>query len=68
MDGGGARPPEDCGGAPGYSDLNAILTDPAHAEQHAILEWLGLRSATAFAPARFAPAEADARLLRPTAP
>ena len=67
-DGAGACPPEDCGGAPGYSDLKVALADPAHEEHHAMLEWLGLRSATEFAPARFAPDEANTRLLRSTAP
>jgi Plasmid pRiA4b ORF-3-like protein len=64
----GACPPEDCGGAPGYSDLKVILADPAHEEHHAMLEWLRLRSATEFAPDRFALDEANARLLSLTAP
>jgi Plasmid pRiA4b ORF-3-like protein len=68
VDGAGACPPEDCGGAHGYSDLKVILTDPAHEEHHAMLEWLGLRSATEFAPDRFSPDAANARLLRLTAP
>lgn len=68
VDGAGACPPEDCGGAPGYSDLKVILADPAHEEYHAMLAWLGLRSATEFAPARFAPDEANTRLLHLTAP
>jgi hypothetical protein len=68
VDGGGACPPEDCGGAPGYSDLKAILADPGHEEHHAMLVWLGLRSAAEFDPERFAPDEANARLLRLTAP
>lgn len=68
VDGAGACPPEDCGGGPGYSDLKVILADPAHEEHHAMLVWLGLRSATEFAPDRFAPDEANARLLRLTAP
>ncbi|MER5683428.1 plasmid pRiA4b ORF-3 family protein [Streptomyces sp. NPDC002205] len=68
VDGAGACPPEDCGGAPGYSDLKVILADPAHEEHHAMLVWLGLRSATEFAPARFAPYEANTRLLHLTAP
>jgi hypothetical protein len=67
VDGSGACPPEDCGGAPGYSDLKVILADPAHEEHHAMLEWLELRSATEFAADRFAPDEANARLLRRTA-
>jgi hypothetical protein len=41
---------------------------PAHEEHHATLVWLGLRSATEFAPARSAPDEANARLLSLTAP
>ncbi|MGR8009724.1 plasmid pRiA4b ORF-3 family protein [Streptomyces hypolithicus] len=68
VDGAGACPPEDCGGSPGYSDLKTILADPAHGEHHTMLAWLGLRSATEFAPARFAPDEADMRLLRLTTP
>ncbi|WP_405557080.1 plasmid pRiA4b ORF-3 family protein [Streptomyces canus] len=68
VDGAGACPPEDCGGGPGYSDLKVILADPAPEEHHAMLVWLGLRSATEFAPDRFAPDEANARLLRLTAP
>lgn len=68
MDGAGACPPEDCGGAPGYSDLKVILADPAHEEHHAMLAWLGHRSATEFAPGRFTPDEANARLLHLTAP
>ncbi|RPK47352.1 Plasmid pRiA4b ORF-3-like protein [Streptomyces sp. ADI92-24] len=67
-DGAGTCPPEDCDGTPGYSDLKVILADPAHEEHHAMLVWLGLRSATKFAPDRFAPDEANARLLRLTAP
>ncbi|MDX3097573.1 plasmid pRiA4b ORF-3 family protein [Streptomyces sp. ME19-03-3] len=68
VDGAGACPPEDCGGAPGYSDLKVILADPAHEEHHAMLVWLGLRSATEFAPDRFTPDDANARLLSLTAP
>lgn len=68
VDGTGACPPEDCGGAPGYGDLKAILANPTHEEHHAMLEWLGLRSAREFTPDRFAPDEANARLLRLTAP
>ncbi|MFJ4690758.1 plasmid pRiA4b ORF-3 family protein [Streptomyces sp. NPDC088766] len=64
--GAGACPPEDCGG--GCSDLKVILADPAHEEHHAMLEWLGLRSATEFAPARFTPDDAEPRLPHLTAP
>lgn len=66
--GAGACPPEDCGGAPGYSDLKVILADPEHEEHQAMLEWLGLRSAAEFAPDRFVPDEANTRLLHLTAP
>lgn len=34
-------PPEDCGGPWGYSELQAILADPAHPERDDRLEWLG---------------------------
>jgi hypothetical protein len=68
VNGAGACPPEDCGGAPGYSDLKVVLADAAHEEHHAMLEWLGRRSATEFAPDRFATDEANTRLLRLTAP
>ncbi|MFD5426286.1 hypothetical protein [Streptomyces sp. NPDC127084] len=60
VDSAGTCPPEDCGGAPGYNDLKAILADPAHEEHHAMLEWRGLRSAAEFDPDRFAPDEANA--------
>jgi hypothetical protein len=45
-----------------------ILADPAHEEHHAMLAWLELLSATEFAPGRFTPDEANARLLHLTAP
>ncbi|MER6530781.1 hypothetical protein [Streptomyces sp. NPDC001508] len=45
-----------------------ILAGPAHDEHHAMLVWLGLRSSAEFAPDRFAPDEANARLLSLTAP
>ena len=68
VDGAGACPPEDCGGSPGYSDLKATLADPAHEEHHTMLAWLGLRSAEEFAPDRFSPDEANARLSHLTTP
>jgi hypothetical protein len=39
----GARacPPEDCGGIWGYQDFLEIISDPAHEEHNAMLEWIG---------------------------
>ncbi|MEC4014916.1 plasmid pRiA4b ORF-3 family protein [Streptomyces sp. H27-D2] len=68
VDGTGACPPEDCGGAPGYGDLKQILTDSEHEEHDTMLAWLGLRSAAGFTPDRFTPDEANARLLHLTMP
>ena len=36
-----ACPPEDCGGVWGYENFVAAMTDPAHAEHDALLEWSG---------------------------
>lgn len=36
VDGTGGCPPEDCGGPPGYAELQAVLADPGH-EEHARL-------------------------------
>lgn len=49
----GACPPEDCGGVWGYQDLRDALADPAHERHEEMLEWLGLRTAAEFDPARF---------------
>ncbi len=48
-----ACPPEDCGGAPGYQDLCAILRDPKHAEHREKLNWLGLKRGDDFDPYPF---------------
>ncbi len=37
-----ACPPEDCGGAWGYADLRAALTDPTHPGHEHYAEWLGM--------------------------
>ena len=41
VDGQNACPPEDCGGAPGYSLMLEALADPSHEEHHAFMKWLG---------------------------
>ncbi len=43
VDGAGACPPEDCGGPPGYTDLLAVLADPAHPEHERMRAWTGTR-------------------------
>ncbi len=48
-----ACPPEDCGGAWGYSHLRDVLADPTDAEHADMLEWLGLEDASEFDPAAF---------------
>jgi Plasmid pRiA4b ORF-3-like protein len=60
----GACPPEDCGGAWGYTDLKAILADPADEEHEERLQWLGLAAASDFNPAAFSLDEVNARLAR----
>lgn len=51
IDGANATPPEDVGGTQGYKDFLAIITDPAHPEHAAMLEWVG----GAFDPTKFDP-------------
>lgn len=41
VDGTGGCPPEDCGGAPGYAELRAVLADPGHQEHARLREWAG---------------------------
>ena len=36
-----ACPPEDCGGAWGYSDMLESLADPEHEEYEMYAEWIG---------------------------
>jgi Plasmid pRiA4b ORF-3-like protein len=38
----GACPPEDCGGFPGYWNLQKIINDPKHPEHNSMKEWMGL--------------------------
>ena len=63
LDGSGACPPEDCGGAWQYEYLKSeVLTDPDHEEHYDMLQWLGLDSADDFDPAAFSLDEVNARL------
>lgn len=65
LDGAGACPPEDCGGAGSYEYLKAdVLPNENHEEHEETLEWLGLDSGDDFDPAGFSLNEADARLAR----
>jgi hypothetical protein len=41
LDGARACPPDDCGGAGGYSDLLKILGDHGHEEHESMKDWLG---------------------------
>lgn len=42
IDGGGACPPEDCGGLEGYARIIEILNTPEHLEKESQVQWLGL--------------------------
>lgn len=43
IDGKNACPPEDVGGADGYCEFVAAVTNPAHKEHAEVLEWCGGR-------------------------
>lgn len=53
-----ACPPEDVGGAPGYSDFLDIMNDPRHEEHAAMMQWVG----GPFDPAAFDLAEVNEAL------
>jgi hypothetical protein len=53
LDGGGACPPEDCGGVWGYHELRDTVADPAADDHRAMLSWLGLDDAAQFDAAAF---------------
>jgi hypothetical protein len=52
-------PPEDCGGIPGYYDLLAAISDPAHKEHEDMLDWLG----GGYDPEAFSVEDVNGRLL-----
>jgi Plasmid pRiA4b ORF-3-like protein len=58
----GACPPEDCGGAWGYTEMKEILADPGHEQHKEMLKWLGLAEAAEFGPAEFSADEVNERL------
>ena len=43
LDGGGACPPEDCGGVRGFDNFKKSINDPSQAEHMSIREWAGLK-------------------------
>ncbi len=53
-----ACPPEDCGGAWGYSEFLEAIADPEHAQHEELLEWIGGE----FDAEAFDPAEINAML------
>ena len=54
------RPPEDCGGIPGYYGLVTVLADPKHKEHEGMKEWVGC----GWDASRFDLEETNARLKR----
>ena len=54
------RPPEDCGGIPGYYELLAVLADPKHKQHEEMKEWVG----GGWDASRFDLEETNARLKR----
>ncbi len=59
--GGGACPPEDCGGIWGYANLLEVLAGPPGPERHELYEWVG----SDFDPASFDPDRVNAALAGP---
>jgi hypothetical protein len=53
LDGKGACPPEDCGGAPGYTHLKQALKDPDSEETQELLAWTSIEEGEVFDPKRF---------------
>lgn len=53
LDGKGKCPPEDCGGAWGYEDMKATLSDPSDPEYEDLVSWLGLEEDEIWNPHEF---------------
>jgi len=60
--GGGACPPEDSGGFPGYERFKEILADPSDEEYEEMRTWAESQTGVEFDPASFNLAEASARV------
>ena len=58
--GGGACPPEDCGGVSGYDQLLRVMKNPKHPEHKSMKQWLG----RPFDPKRFSMEEANRWLVK----
>jgi hypothetical protein len=62
LDGKGACPPEDCGGAWGYEELKLTMANPSHEEYEEMKEWLGLEDDEEWDAAAFDLDEVNERL------
>jgi len=62
LDGKGACPPEDCGGAWGYEELKMTMANPSHEEYQEMKEWLGLEDDEEWDAGAFDLDEANERL------
>ncbi|MBM3416797.1 MAG: plasmid pRiA4b ORF-3 family protein [Bacteroidetes bacterium] len=62
LDGGGACPPEDCGGLGGYEQLLNSLNTPGHPEQETYIRWIGLSHKERWDANFFSVREANIRL------
>jgi len=60
IDGGNARPPEDCGSTSGFENFKEVMADPRHEDHESMTEWFG----GPFEPSKFSLAEANAMLQR----
>lgn len=62
IEGGGACPPEDCGGIRGYQHMREIFKLPEHPEQEEYRQWLGLEKGENWDEKRFNLRETNRRL------